>query len=120
MATSQKYLLAITAFWNKSLFLLVLISFSLSLSAQSKLKGERLRLFNENFFAAQNFKLRGESEKAEALFGELYRIDSENATVCYELAQLAIANDDQNNALFYVAHSLEPTLILLACKVYLP
>jgi len=107
MATSQKYLLAITAFWNKSLFLLVLISFSLSLSAQSKLKGERLRLFNENFFAAQNFKLRGESEKAEALFGELYRIDSENATVCYELAQLAIAREDQNNALFYAERAME-------------
>jgi len=107
MATSQKYLLAITAFWNKYLFLLVLIFFSVSLSAQSNLKGERLRLFNENFFAAQNFKLRGESEKAEALFGELYRIDSENATVCYELAQLAIARQDQNDALFYAEKAVE-------------
>ena len=107
MATSQKYLLAITAFWNKSLFLLIFISFNLSLSAQSNLRGERLRLFNENFFAAENYKLRGESEKAEALFGELYRIDSDNGTVCYELAQLAIKRQDQNDALFYAERAME-------------
>jgi tetratricopeptide (TPR) repeat protein len=106
-ATSQKYLLAITAFWNKLLFLFIFFTFSLSLSAQGNLKGERLRLFNENFFAAQNFKLKGETEKAEALFGELYRIDSENATVCYELAQLSLSRKDQNDGLFYAERAME-------------
>jgi tetratricopeptide (TPR) repeat protein len=123
MATSQKYLLVITAFWNKLLFLFIFISFNLSLSAQSNLKGERLRLFNESFFTAQNLKLRGESEKAEALFSELYRVDSENATVCYELAQLAINRNDQNDGLFYAerAMALEPTnswYMLLCAAIY--
>ncbi len=107
MANSQKYLLAITAYWNKTLFLFILISSSVSLSAQNKLRGERLRLFNENFFAAENYKLRGENEKAEALFGELYRIDSDNSAVCYELAQLAIKRQDQNNGLFYAERAME-------------
>lgn len=107
MATSQKYLLAISAFWNKFLFHLLFILFSLSLSAQSNLKGERLRLFNENFFTAQSYKLKGELDKAESLFNELYRIDSENATVCYELAQLALNRQDENDALFYAERATE-------------
>lgn len=100
----------ITAFSNKYLLSIFLILSGLSLSAQENLTGERLRLFNEQFFAAQNAKLREEYEKAFVLFEALYQKDPDNALVCYELAQLHAQEEQEQDAIFFAerAHSLEP------------
>ncbi len=102
--------LVITAFWNKYLFALSLIFFAFSLSAQSEIEGERLRLFNEQFFAAENAKVREEYDKALLLFETLHQKDPENALVSYELAQLYARNEDEQRAIFHAeqAFKLEP------------
>lgn len=110
MESLRKSPLVITAFWNKYLLLSLFVLSGLSLSAQESLDGERLRLFNEQFFAAQNAKLRDEHEKALVLFETLYQKDPQNALVCYELAQLYAQDESESEALFYAerAFSLDP------------
>lgn len=109
--TLRKSQLAITALWNKHLRVLatflILIS---SLSAQELSTGERLRLFNEQFFAAQDLKNRGELDKAQALFLQLYEQDPQNATICYELSQLFARDESSQEAVYYAqeAHRLDP------------
>lgn len=100
----------ITAYWNKYLPLTLYLLSTLSLSAQDSLVGERLRVFNEQFFAAQNAKLREENEKALVLFEALYQKDPSNALVCYELAQLYASDEAEQDAIFYAerASALEP------------
>lgn len=100
----------ITASWNKYLLLTILVLSGLSLSAQENLDGERLRLFNEQFFAAQNAKLRDEHEKALVLFEALYQKDPQNPLVCYELAQLYAQEEAESDAIFYAerAFALDP------------
>jgi tetratricopeptide (TPR) repeat protein len=100
----------ITAFWNKYLLYTLILLSGLSLSAQDSLFGERLRLFNEQFFAAQNAKLREEHEKALVIFEALYQKDPSNALVCYELAQLYASDEVEQDAIFYAerAAALEP------------
>lgn len=105
-----KYQLAITAYWSKRFFLVSLIISSFSLSAQDKLEGERLRLFNEQYFAAQNAKNRGDSEEALVIFEALYQKDPQNGAICYELAQLYASKEEVDKAIFHAerASSLEP------------
>ena len=100
----------ITAFWNKIGLTTSLILIGLSLSAQSKIEGERLRLFNEQFFAAENAKNRDELDKALVLFEALHQKDPENALVHYELAQLYAREEDQAKAIYHAerAQDLEP------------
>lgn len=83
----------------------------LSLSAQSKIEGERLRLFNEQFFAAENAKNRDELDKALVLFEALHQKDPENALVHYELAQLYAREEDQAKAVYHAekAQGLDPS-----------
>lgn len=108
--TSPKYRLAITASWTKAFFGLSLILISFSLSAQKELEGERLRLFNEQYFAAQNAKNRGDSEEALVIFESLYQKDPENAAISYELAQLYAADEAAEKSFFHAerAASLDP------------
>ncbi len=108
--TLPKYPLVITAFWNKIILSTSLILISLSLSAQSEIEGERLRLFNEQFFAAENAKNREEYDKAMVLFEALHQKDPENALVHYELAQLYAREEDQERAIFHAekAQEIEP------------
>lgn len=84
---------------------------SFSLSAQNKLEGERLRLFNEQFFAAQNAKNRGDSEEALVIFEALHQKDPKNAALSYELAQLYAAEEEEKKSIFHAerAAALEPT-----------
>lgn len=108
--TLLKFLLAITAYWNKNWALIGLIFFSFSLSAQNNLEGERLRLFNEQFFAAQNAKNRGDSEEALVIFEALYQKDPKNAALSYELAQLYAAEEEEKKSIFHAerAAALDP------------
>lgn len=98
------------AYWNKYIASICILLGSLSLSAQSKIEGERLRLFNEQFFAAENAKLREEYDKALVIFEALYQKDPESALVCYELAQLYAREEEEQDALFYAekACKIEP------------
>lgn len=100
----------ITAFWNKIGLTTSLILIGLSLSAQSKIEGERLRLFNEQFFAAENAKNRDELDKALVLFEALHQKDPDNALVHYELAQLYAREEDQAKAIYHAerAQDLDP------------
>lgn len=97
----------ITAFWNKYFTALSIILFGLSLSAQSEIEGERLRLFNEQFFAAENAKNRDQWDKALVLFETLHQKDPENALVNYELAQLYARNEDQQKAIYHAEKAHE-------------
>lgn len=99
----------ITAYWNKYCTALSIILFGLSLSAQSEIEGERLRLFNEQFFAAENAKNRDQWDKALVLFEALHQKDPENALVNYELAQLYARNEEQQKAIYHAekAHEVE-------------
>ncbi|MGB0977778.1 MAG: tetratricopeptide repeat protein [Croceimicrobium sp.] len=108
--TLPRSLLVITAFWNKIGLIASLILIGLSLSAQSKIEGERLRLFNEQFFAAENAKNRDELDKALVLFEALHQKDPENALVHYELAQLYAREEDQAKAIYHAerAQDLDP------------
>ncbi len=108
--TLVKSQLAITACWNKTGLIIGLIIFSFSLSAQEELEGERLRLFNEQYFAAQNAKNRGDTEEALVIFESLYQKDPENAAISYELAQLYAAEEKSEKAVFHAerAFSLDP------------
>jgi len=108
--TLGKFLLAITAYWNKTSLFIGLLIISFSLSAQKELEGERLRLFNEQFFAAQNAKNRGDAEEALVIFESLYKKDPKNAAISYELAQLYAAEEAPEKSIFHAerAYSLDP------------
>ncbi len=134
MAILQALALAITAYWNKKFFLTALLLFGLILAAQPvdeqenpfaevKLDGNKALAFNEMFFQAEKQKNLGNLREAETLYRELYLLNTTNATVCFELAQIYLTSEQASDALFYAerAHKLKPQnkwFTLLLANVY--
>lgn len=103
-----------TAGWTKFLSLLLVISFSpvllFSQEEGDPLSKKERGAFNEMFFEAEKQKNLGNLEKALDLYEGLYKMNTTNATVCFELAQIYAAGNKPDDALFYAerAASLEP------------
>lgn len=106
--------LGISAEWNKHklIYIFCLLFLSASLVAQEKetktpISGKELANFNELFFEAEKELQLGNFSKAFEKFLKLYKIDSENATVCYHLGELYSRQNSANEAVFYAEKSVE-------------
>lgn len=130
MVTLPKFLLAITLYWNKinlpwlgRLFALAIVSAPLLCLGQGRPGLVSDQGFNESFFEAQSLKLRDRTDTALSIFQELYRLEPNNATICYELAQLYAGTGNREDAIFYGerAHDLAPEnewMSLLLAAIY--
>ncbi len=63
--------------------------------------------FDFAFFSAQTEKQKGNIEKAIDLFSQCLTIDTKNAPVMFELAQLYVNNNQISQALFYAKSAVE-------------
>ncbi len=106
--------LGISAEWNKpKLIYIFVISFlSFSLAGQDKkseapISGKELAGFNELFFEAEKELQLGNYSKAFEKFQKLYKIDSENGTVCYHLGELYAGQNFREEAIFHAEKSVE-------------
>ncbi len=116
-----------TAGWTKVLSLLLVISFSpvllFSQEEGDPLSKKERGQFNEMFFEAEKQKMLGNLEKALSLYEALYKMNTTNATVCFELAQILAGSGEGNDALFYAerAVQLEPKnkwMLMLLASAY--
>ncbi|WP_417590286.1 tetratricopeptide repeat protein [Owenweeksia hongkongensis] len=116
-----------TAGWTKVLSLLLVISFSpvllFSQEEGDPLSKKERGAFNEMFFEAEKQKNLGNLEKALDLYQALYKMNTTNATVCFELAQIYAAGNKSDDALFYAerAVQLEPKnkwMLMLLASAY--
>lgn len=100
----------ITAEWNKRnlaflSFCLILLFHSTAVAqedfSKTDLSKNELLRFNELFFKAEKEKNLGNKEDARVLYMELYRLDSKNATVCYELALIHAEEGNAGDAIYF-------------------
>lgn len=125
--------MAISAYWTRStLFVLLLASTALRAQpvdeqenpfAEVSLEGNEALQFNELFFLAEKEKNLGNLRDAEAIYKQLYTLNSTNATVCFELAQIYLTDERADDAIFYAerAHKLKPEnkwMTVLLANVY--
>ncbi len=104
--------MAITAYWNKNTIAGFAIFVCLSVGAQPadkqenpfekiELSGNDQLKFDELFFQAEKQKNLGNLREAEELYKELYTLNTTNATVCFELAQIYLVAEKPSDAVFY-------------------
>lgn len=89
---------------TKPLALLLLCIVPLFLFAQKErdpLSSKQRQKFNEIFFLAEKQKNLGNEPEALAFYEELHKMDENNATVCFELAQLYARNNQAIEAIQY-------------------
>ncbi len=75
--------------------------FLLSQETKDPLSSKQRQKFNEMFFLAEKQKNLGNEEEALELYTELHKLDDENATICFELAQLYARKNQAEEALEY-------------------
>ncbi|MDX5327106.1 MAG: tetratricopeptide repeat protein [Bacteroidota bacterium] len=96
---------------HKILFGFTLFALLLSgtVTAQEKdpLSEKERQQFDQYFFAAERAKSVGKITAADSLFHRAHRIDPSNATVNYEMAQIAVADKRLKDALEYGEQALE-------------
>lgn len=92
-------------------FLLALLFLSpLFLTAQEEkdpLSRKQREKFNTIFFLAEKEKHIGNEEDAMKYYLALHKLDSKNATVCFELAQLFARRGQADEAIFYSERSVK-------------
>ncbi len=106
MANSHPLVSETTAGLTKHLaFILILFialpSFLFAQEKKDPLSENQRRKFNEIFFMAEKEKNLGNSEKAREYYLELYKMDADNATVNFELAQLYAQQGEAEDAISY-------------------
>jgi tetratricopeptide (TPR) repeat protein len=104
MANSNPLVSEISAGLTKPLALLLLCIAPLFLLAQKEkdpLSSKQRQKFNEIFFLAEKQKNLGNEPEALAFYEELHKMDKNNATVCFELAQLYARNNQAIEAIQY-------------------
>lgn len=108
--------MAIIAYWNKNTIAGFAILLCLSVGAQPtdkqenpfekiELGGNDQLKFDELFFQAEKQKNLGNLSEAEVLFKELYALNTTNATVCFELAQIYLVAENPSDAVYYAEHA---------------
>lgn len=105
MVNSKPFPSAITAFWNKALFILLFLTAQV-LAAQ-KPRADRQSGFDEAFFSAQAFKLKGNGDKAMELFAQLLEQRPKLAVLHYELARLYAESGDPQNTLYHAEQAVK-------------
>jgi tetratricopeptide (TPR) repeat protein len=91
--------------------------------AEINLEGNKALHFNELFFLAEKEKNLGNLREAERIYKELYTLNTTNATVCFELAQIYLTDENGADAIYYAerAHKLKPEnrwMTVLLANVY--
>lgn len=105
--------LGISVEWSKQklIYILFISFFSFSLAGQDKtetnLSGKEQIAFNELFFEAEKELQLGNFTKAFEKFQKLYKIDSQNGTVCYHLGELYAKQNLRDDGIFYAERSVK-------------
>lgn len=113
MENSLQSVSGITAKWNKYSFILCLFAlvFPIAVHAQENdepsLSEKEMRRFNELFFMAEKEKNQGNLQEAKDIYEQLYKMDTRNATVCYELARIYGEEGKADDAVFYGERAAE-------------
>lgn len=116
-----------TAGWTKVYACILVLLFSpvllFSQEEGDPLSKKERSAFNEMFFEAEKQKNLDNIEKALELYMELYKMNTTNATVCFELAQIYAAGNQREDALFFAerAATLEPDnkwILMLLASAY--
>lgn len=99
--------LEISVEWNKKKLILIFLIglFQGQMKGQSKtdlsLSAKELAHFNELFFRAEKDLNLENYDKALAKYRALYKINPDNATVCFHLGKLYLRQQAQDDAIFY-------------------
>ena len=107
MVNTNQSVSEITARWNRYLlgFLILLIGFfpatQLAQEKKDPLKEKERREFNELFFEAEKQKNLGNPKEAQEIYLRLHKMDEDNATVSYELAQIYANEGNKEEAVYY-------------------
>ncbi len=104
MANSNPLVSEISAGLTKRLaFILTILFLSpvilLSQETKDPLSSKQRQKFNEMFFLAEKQKNLGNEEEAMEFYLELHKMDEDNATVCFELAQLYARKNQSTEAI---------------------
>ncbi len=104
MANSNPLVSEISAGLTKRLaFILTILFLSpvilLSQETKDPLSSKQRQKFNEMFFLAEKQKNLGNEDEAMEFYLELHKMDEDNATVCFELAQLYARKNQSTEAI---------------------
>ena len=82
-------------------------AFLFSQKEEDRLSDSQRRKFNEIFFMAEKEKNLGNAEDALEHYLQLYKMDPDNATVSFELAQLYAQQEQGEDAIYYGERAVE-------------